>query len=95
MPNGRRSSRMSKQWNSIPSNAADLVASGTTILMASLSFAVPGTVIRMIGEYIAAPTSPLVAGDEAGLFVGIGIASSDAVALGSTALPDAADVGFP
>ena len=83
-----RAPRMLKEWLPLPGTAADLTASGTLVAMASLVFTGPGTILRMIGEYVIFPTAPLVAGDEAVVQVGIGIFSSDAVTLGATALPE-------
>jgi len=48
----------------------------------------PWTVIRMIGEYIIAPTTAPVALDKVRMIVGIGVVSTDAATVGASALPD-------
>ncbi len=69
---------------------------GATFALGTTSFAVPGTVLRMIGEYLITPTVDLTAGDHAVISVGIGVVSSDAATLGASAVPDpTAEAEFP
>ncbi len=82
--------RQAKQWDSLPGTdqamTADntFAASGTLTQLADTPF----TVLRMLGEYIIGPTSVTVAGDRCDIGVGICVTSTDAFALGATALPD-------
>ncbi len=95
MANGHRGRRMAKEWiNSL--TAGNSFTADATAILGSVSFNVPGTVLRMIGEYIIAPTAAPVAGDEAVISIGIGFVSGDAFTLGSTAMPDpGAEPQFP
>ena len=79
--------RMAKEWNSIPDGIALMTAASTT-LVGSLLFNIPGTILRMLGEYVIAPTINPVATDRAVVTVGIGFVSTDAATVGSTAMPD-------
>jgi len=83
--------RMAKEWSKISASVNNLTGGGTTA-GGSLGFAIPGTVLRMIGDYYLAPgNATIVAGDAATVTIGIGLVSSDVVALGATAFPDPAD----
>ena len=89
MPN--RTARRQKQWARIPGFVTSFSADGT---QAPAGFATAAgsqpTVMRMLGEYtIVADTAPVVA-ESAFLTVGIAVVSTDAFALGSTAMPDPA-----
>jgi len=80
--------RKPKFWAQIPGIPLDFTADATMI-GGSLTFAEgPNTVMRMLGEFLYAPTTSPAAQDEALLFFAIGVASGDAIALGSTAIPD-------
>ena len=83
------SQRMSKQWAFMTVGSNAFTANATAAL-GSLSFAEPGTVIRMLGSFIISGTSggAFGAGDEACLAVAIGVVSTDAVAAGAGSLPD-------
>ena len=69
---------------------ADINAAGTQGL-GVLNFAAAETVMRLLGEYAIGPRTAPAVGDVAFVTVGIGVVSSDAAALGATALPDPAD----
>ncbi len=81
--------RMQKDWFGIAQSASGLTGS-TTVLLAALISLQAQTVIRMIGEYVISPTpgGTFVAGDRVEIALGIAVVSSDAAALGSTAMPD-------
>ena len=87
-----RRNRMAKEWNGSLGSTVPFTANGTKVL-GSLGFGVPGTVIRTLWEYVILATSSatIVADDQARVCMAIGIVSSDAVALGDTAMPDPAD----
>ena len=88
MANGRsRGARQAKTWTALPGTTNDLTADGTT-LFGFFSSGAPFTVLRMLGEYVINPTSAPVTGDSCVITVGIAVVSSDAAALGSTAMPD-------
>ncbi len=83
-----------KSWSAIPS-VTITTTGAATLSGAGLSFAIPATILRMRGEILfyldgAADTSRQV------IAAAIGLISTDAFTLGSTAFPDPlADVGFP
>ncbi len=87
--------KMGKEWVAIPGFDAPLTADGTT-LPGFFAGTVSQTVLRMLGEYIISPTIAPTAGDHCTVTVGIGIVSTDAATVGSTAVPDpAGDPDFP
>ena len=91
MSNGHgRSRRMEKSWDAIPGGIIALTTNSTA-LIGILSSLVPNTVLRMIGEYIIMPTSAPTALDGCKIAVGVGVVSTDAALLGSTAMPDPSD----
>ncbi len=86
---------MSKEWTSIAGGQATTLVTGT-FLPSSLTVNIAATVLRMIGEYVIAPTGALTALDECVVTVGIGVISGDAAELGATAVPDpAAEPNYP
>ncbi len=82
-----RSQRMQKRWTQITGSTFGMTVNAT-FAGGGLDFTEAQTVLRMLGEYILVPTSIPTAGDHGTYTVGIGIVSSDAFALGSTAMPD-------
>ncbi len=82
-----RPARKEKQWDGIPSIALLLTGSGVSI-GGSFAFTSVQTVMRMIGEYVISPTSAPAALDGAKITVGIGRVSTDAFAVGASAMPD-------
>ena len=90
MADRSRGTRSAKEWGGIPSGTAAL-SGNATVLLGSLTFDVPHTVLRMLGSIIIGPTSAPQALDHARVAVGIGRVSTDAATLGSTAMPDPAD----
>ncbi len=87
MSNGRRGQRMTKEWTGIGGGVVLFTASATALLGA-LGSTFPNTVLRLIGEYIIMPTSAPDALDAVTVAVGIGVVSTDAATLGSTAMPE-------
>ncbi len=89
---GARGSRMAKHWHELPAGAVTLTANATAFVGA-LALDGPWTAIRMLGEYVFAPTGggAFAASDNALLALAIGVISTDAAALGSSAVPDPAD----
>jgi len=88
MARGRGSSgRMGKQWDDIAASTHILTVD-TTSAGNALVTSVPATLLRTMGSYVITPTSAPAALDAVEITVAIGIASADAFAVGSTALPD-------
>ena len=82
-----RRPRMSKAWLAIPS--AQLPhTSNSTSLGGALNFTAPGTVLRMLGEYLITNTGAITAGDSAKMAVAIGVVSTDAFTAGQASVPD-------
>ncbi len=91
----RRGGRLTKEWVHSLTSIDALTGDGTN-LEGSIAFAIPGTVLRMLGEYIITPSAATAAGDRAVISVGVGFVSTDAATLGSTAMPDPeSDVEYP
>ncbi len=85
---GRFPAKRRKTWEDMPALVTVFTAS-TTQLGGGLPFEQAGsTVLRMMGEYTIHVSSAPVALDRARIGIGIGVVSSDAFALGSTAVPD-------
>ena len=86
-----------KQWTGIPSGSQDQAGNGTFAGPGILNFAVPGTILRIRGFIqISMLASGLTALDEVLLTFGLGMFSTDALAVGLTALPDPnAEPEFP
>ena len=78
---------MQKAWLSIPTTNIAMIVDATA-LGGSIGFAGPGTILRMVGEYIICNTGMTVTGDAVEIIVGIGIISSDAFAAGVGLVPD-------
>ncbi len=90
-----RSQRKDKSWIQLPGTTTALTAD-TTVGPASIAFTGKTTVIRMLGEYIVAPTSAPVALDMCAIGVGIIVVGTDVVTTGGGALPDPiSDMGAP
>ncbi len=83
--------RLRKDWSAIGSGVAGFTANATAVLGGLQIAQLKQTVLRMIGEYVIGATSVPVALDRAFVTIGIGVVSSDAFALGTTAMPDPAD----
>ncbi len=85
-----RGRRQEKDWVALPSVSVDFTGDNSTGVV-ELAFSSSITVLRMLGEYVIAPTSAggIVAGDDARIAIGIGLVSTDAFAA-TTALPDPA-----
>ena len=80
-------SRMRKFWTRLPAFSLTSNAAGTT-LVSTLNFETPSTILRIVGEYVFSPNGLPPAAWRNRLAVGFGVVSSDAAALGSTAMPD-------
>ena len=90
-----RGQRMQKHWHQLNGTVFAFTVDATALL-GSLALDGPFTVLRMLGEYIIGPTSAPVAADRAEISCGIGVVSSDAAAVGATAMPDPRDeADFP
>ena len=78
-----------KEWFSIPGLLTQRASDGTEV-GGSVSFAAPATLMRFRSGIQASFDETKQAGDEMNIAFGLGIFSTDAVTLGSTALPDPA-----
>ncbi len=88
--------RLQKRWEGLAATTLDITVAGTYPLSGSLAITVPTTVLRMIGEYIIAPTAVIQSQDQIFFTVGIAVISTDAATLGATAMPDPlGEPGFP
>jgi len=88
-------SRMTKQWEGVSGTDQHFTADATAIL-GRLEPPDAITVLRMLGEYVIAPTSAPVAGDAATVSVGICVVSTDAFNVGASAMPEPfGDQGYP
>lgn len=93
-----RGARQRKEWKSLGAGGIDAtLSSAGNNLMVNNPFGEPCTILRIIGEVtVSFAVQTLVAGDAANITMGIGIVSSDAATVGSTAMPDpVSDPGFP
>jgi len=80
--------RRSRRWDSLLPVAVNTATTGTQG-GSSLAFSTPETVVRMIGGGLFTfDASTTDVGDHARMVVVIGVVSSDAAAVGATALPD-------
>jgi len=99
MARARGGPRMRKHWVGTTGTAVNFTGAGVTLLQqlgGTGGLADAFTVLRMLGEYTIFPTSATAQGDEGTITVGIGVVSSDAATVGSTAMPDPGDDhGFP
>ena len=86
-----------KSWSGIPGSGLSITAAGTFTTPGSLAFGIPGTILRIRGSLVLTfLASGFTANDEAKVTFGLGLFSTDAVALGATALPDPnAEADFP
>jgi len=82
-----RGRRMPKHWHAITGVEISMTSSAV-FAGGSLALDGPWTAIRMLGEYIIGLDAAPTAQDACQIGVGIGVVSSDAAALGATALPD-------
>ena len=87
MANRFQGVRKAKLWEGLP-GIVDVFTGAETALGGRIPFSDAGTVIRMIGGYVIAPETAVVAGDRASVTVAIGIISSDAYTAGSGSVPD-------
>ena len=89
--------RMAKHWHSLGSNILNATSADVTGLVANfLSDDEPFTVLRILGSWGYGPGVVNVINDTAALTYAIGVFSSDAVAVGGTAVPDPEDEpGYP
>ena len=85
-----------KSWSSLLAFATEVNANGT-IAGSAIDFLEPATVLRMVGGGgLVMFDATQQAGDSLNLAIGIGVISTDARVLGSTAVPDPnGDPEFP
>lgn len=91
MSNGRRGgARQMKHWHGSTDTGTGFTGTATAILSTFDIGDSPGTVLRTLGNVLVAPTGGVTFGadDQAAITLGIGIVSSDALAVGATAMPD-------
>ncbi len=84
-----------KQWVGLPAITIDTNADSTQ-LGGSLGFTAPATILRIRGQVMLSFDETKQAGDRMRVAVALGVISSDAFALGTTAVPDpAAEADYP
>jgi len=91
MPRGftPRYQRKTKVWAaSLLGGSVSIVGNSTNLLSGQLQVNQSRTILRLRGNWYVAFSATTVALDEALITVGVGIFSTDAVVLGSTAMPD-------
>ncbi len=96
MAHARGGTRQRKEWTSLGAGGEQHMTGTGTFLVQQVDFLIPGTVLRMLGEYALVPTAAPADADFALIGVGIGLVSTDASTLGSTAMPDpGGDTAYP
>ncbi len=90
MANFKGGARLTKQWSST-SFASNGFSGNGTALLGQLGFTEAQTILRMLGEINIMATTAPAAFDACSIALGIGLVSTDAASLGSTAMPDPAD----
>ena len=90
MANRSNVPRKEKQWGSLGGQQFDLTADGTSSSVVSLSFTSSQTILRMIGHVLVSATGTIVADDSVIVTLGLAKVSTDAAAVGSTAMSDPA-----
>ncbi len=88
MANRMRTPRKEKQWAGLGGQDFALTADGTSAGSVPLSFTSSQTILRMLGGYQIMATGTITALDAVRIFVGLAKVSTDAAALGATAMPD-------
>ncbi len=85
--------RKRKSWQTITQALVEFTTTQTRLLGSLGTTAADGpfTVMRLIGNYFVGPTSAPAAGDEATLSLAVGVVSTDAAGVGSSAMPDPTD----
>ena len=78
--------RMAKHWHVIPGLSQSMTGNGV-FLGGNLGLDGPWTCIRMLGEYIIGVDAAPTAQDAVSIGVAIGVASTDALIIGATAIP--------
>ena len=86
-----------KQWTAIPGGSQSVSGNTTFAGPGLLAFGIPATILRVRGHFrVSMQITGLTAGDEVTLVFGLGIFSTDATAVGASALPDpSAEAEFP
>ena len=83
--------RQRKHWAG-SSQISQSVTANSTFLMATAAINDPVTILRTLGEVLVAlAQTGVVAGDQVFVTIGLGLFSSDAVAVGPTAVPEPSD----
>ena len=81
--------RMTKEWNGTLRSTQAFTSDAQTLILGAVSFLIPATVLRMIGEYtIGNGTAGVTAGDQCAMTIAIAKVATDAFTLGATAMPD-------
>ena len=87
-----RTPRRPKQWSaSNLAGNASFTGNATSLVLAAVPAVESVTVLRLRGEIFVGPSGATTALDQARVAFGIGIVTSDAAAVGSTAMPDPDD----
>jgi len=90
--------RKSKAWSGIGSGANAFASSATALLVSVGQGTAPSTILRILGNWFVQPTpgGTTAALDSAEIALAIGVVSTDAAAVGASAMPDPiTDEGYP
>ncbi len=79
--------RQRKSWTGAGVNQNAFTASGT-VKMGGVDFDEPGTVLRCLGQIVVSAVPTLVEDDQAVMFFGLAVVSTDASDAGSGSMPD-------
>jgi len=88
-----RGPKMRKHWHGFGTITERDVTANSTFILAQQGFIDTFTVLRFVGELLVVPTGggTFAAADAARVTVGLGIVTTDAATVGSSAMPDPAD----
>ncbi len=77
-----------KQWTAVPGLVTALSASIGTVILGSVAFAVPATILRMRGRMLVFFDESAQIADQALFAFGLAVVSTDAATAGAGSLPD-------
>ena len=83
----RGSQKRLTEWSSLADQSYVDVGSGASVLLSSVSFEDPGTIVRSRGIFSIRAQSPITGDLDIGGAFGVGLVSAEALAIGITALP--------
>ncbi len=90
--------KKSKAWSGLGSAANAFGSSATALILSVAQGTAPSTILRILGNWFVQPTpgGTIAALDAAEVCLAVGVVSTDAAAVGSTAMPDPiTEEGYP